>query len=60
MGFSASQVEGDLVLIDFIDVLNNEPTIIESIALPTHKALLLSNALKDAIEAHVDANKQEI
>ena len=50
LGFSISQVEGSLIVINFIDNLNRETTIIESIALPKDKAAQLSKALIEAID----------
>lgn len=48
LGFSVSQVENSLVVVDFIDILNGRHTIIKSIALPLEKANQLSEALAEA------------
>jgi hypothetical protein len=50
LGFTVSQVEGSLVVVDFIDRLNGATTILESIALPKERAAQLSAALIEAIE----------
>lgn len=50
LGFSVSLVEDGSVIIDFVDVLNAVPTILESIALSKEKAKALSAALVRAIE----------
>lgn len=50
LGFSVSKVEDSLVIIEFVDTLNGENTILESIALPKEKAEHLSAALVEAIK----------
>lgn len=48
LGFTVGLVEDSLVIIDFVDVINGNTTIIESIALPKQKAEQLSQALQEA------------
>ncbi len=50
LGFTISQVEESFVIVDFIDLINGEPTILESIALPTDKAVQLATALTEAVK----------
>ena len=50
LGFSVSLVDDGSVLVDFVDVLNGVPTIIESIALSNEKAMALSSALIKIVE----------
>lgn len=50
LGFFISQVESSLLVINFIDNINGETTILESIALPKERAVQLSEALIEAIE----------
>lgn len=50
LGFSISQVESSLTVIDFIDNINGVMTVIESIAIPKERAAQLSEALMEAIE----------
>lgn len=50
LGFSLGKVEGSLIIIDFIDIINGKHTIIESMALPLEKAAQLSTALSDMLE----------
>jgi hypothetical protein len=50
LGFAVSLIEDGSVIIDFVDVLNQAPTILESIALSKEKANALSAALMRAIE----------
>lgn len=50
LGFTVGLVEDSLVIIDFIDEINEKRTILESIALPKQKAEQLSQALLEAIK----------
>lgn len=49
LGFTIGVIEDDLVIIDFMDVINEKRTILESIVLSKQKAEQLSQALQDAI-----------
>ena len=50
LGFNLSMIENSLIIIDFMDVINKNNTIIESIALPEQKAQQLSQALLKIIK----------
>jgi hypothetical protein len=50
LGFSVGLVENGPVIVDFVDVLNGVPTIIESIALSREKAEALASAIMEAVE----------
>ncbi|MEI2771870.1 MAG: hypothetical protein ABTR54_07930 [Candidatus Competibacter sp.] len=50
LGFTVSQVEKSLVIVDFIDIISGKPTVLESIALPIEKAHQLSSALTEALK----------
>ena len=51
MGFTISVVEKQLIIIEFIDTINGERTVIESIALTADKAHELSATLAQALSS---------
>jgi hypothetical protein len=51
MGFTISVVEKQLIIIEFIDTINGERTVIESIALTADKAHQLSATLTQALSS---------
>ncbi len=49
LGFTVGSVEGQVLIIDFVDTIDGKTTITESIALPTGKAAQLATAITDSI-----------
>lgn len=49
-GFSIGLVDDDLILIEFVDRLNGENVIVESIALTKNKTMSLVGALQQALQ----------
>jgi hypothetical protein len=60
MGFITATVEdGEIIVVEFLDEIGGQRTIIESIALPKSKALQLSMALKSAVEEDNEIAEEE-
>lgn len=47
MGFSLSLVGTDIIVVDFIDIIGGEMTVVESIAMPKQKADQLARAINE-------------
>lgn len=53
-GFSVGLVDNDLILVEFLDILNDEDVIVESIALTKNKTESLVRALQQALQEEID------
>lgn len=53
-GFSVGLVDNDLILVEFLDILNDEDVIVESIALTKNKTESLVKALQQALQEEID------
>ncbi len=49
-GFSIGLIDNDLILVEFVDELNGENVIVESIALTKNKTVNLITALQQALQ----------
>lgn len=50
LGFTVGLVESGPIIVDFVDILNGVPTIIESIALSKEKAEALASAIMEIVQ----------
>ena len=53
-GFSVGLVDNGLILVEFLDILNDEDVIVESIALTKNKTESLVKALQQALQEEID------